>query len=101
MAQDGADLDPSGDEDASPASGLAGPPPHPRARLDTVRRVRREMARVYAEARDGRRPVGDAARLAYILVQIGRMIDGAELERRIEALEQGRAGSSPELKVVK
>src|SRR5690242_8180714 len=71
---------------------LAAPLPRRRIKLDSMQRVRLEMTAIYREARDGRRPVGDAARLVYVLVQIGRMIEGADLERRVEALERERRG---------
>src|SRR4051812_36486099 len=77
------------DEDEPCAdNALAGPLPRRRLQLDSLVRVRREMVAVYREARDGRRPIGDAARLTYMLHTIGRMIEGGELERRLEELER-------------
>src|SRR3954447_10837444 len=73
---------------------LADPLPRRRVKLDSMMRVRLEIAAVYREARDRKRPVGDAARLVYMLVQIGRMIEGSELEARIEALERERGNGS-------
>ena len=71
----------------------SGPTPRlPRLRLDTVTRVRQEIARVYVEARHKRLDVQDAARLANILALVGRLIEGAELERRIQVLERARTG---------
>lgn len=61
-------------------------PPLPRVRLDTLERVRREMARLYVEAKHGRRDVQDASRLANILGMIGRFIEGGEVERRMDEL---------------
>ncbi|MBB4020029.1 hypothetical protein GGR16_005091 [Chelatococcus caeni] len=58
-----------------------------RAKLDTIADVRREMAKLYRMARSETLDVQDAARLANILMLIGRLIEGGELEKRLEALE--------------
>lgn len=58
-----------------------------RARLDTLADVRREMAKLYRMARAETLDVQDAARLANILMLIGRLIEGGEFEKRLEALE--------------
>ena len=60
-------------------------------RLDSMIRCRRELSRLYGEARAGRLDPKDATRLASIVSMIGRMIDGSEIEARIGALER-RAG---------
>jgi hypothetical protein len=65
-------------------------PPSPR--LENLAGVRRELARLYREARAGRLDVADASKLANILQVLGRMIEGAELEGRVEALEEASAG---------
>jgi hypothetical protein len=62
-----------------------------RLRLDTLDRVRRELVKVYRDARDGKRDVSDASKLGHLLVAIGRLIEGSDLERRLEALEQRAA----------
>jgi hypothetical protein len=59
-----------------------------RLRLDTLDRVRRELVRIYREARDGKRDVSDASKLAHILTMIARILEGSDLEKRITALEQ-------------
>jgi hypothetical protein len=46
--------------------------------------------RVYRQARDKERDAGDASKLAHILVAIGRILEGSDLEKRIAALEQAR-----------
>jgi hypothetical protein len=56
-------------------------------RLDSLRNVRREAAVIYRAARAGDIDVSDASKLVNILAIISRMIQGDELERRIEALE--------------
>jgi hypothetical protein len=60
--------------------------------LETVADVKREAAALYRAARPGQVLAGDASRLATVLHLILRCVEGAELERRIEALEQARAG---------
>ena len=63
----------------------------PRLKLETVQNVRRELARIYREARRGELKVETATRLAYLLDLMSRLIERSELEARIEALErQGR-----------
>ncbi len=77
--------------DSAARAGACREPPSPSpgpGRLDTVTRVRRELARLYREARAGSLDVGDASKLAHILQILGRMIEGAELEARVEALER-------------
>lgn len=60
-----------------------------RVRLETVQDARKEMSKLYREARAGKIDVQDASRLANILMLIGRMIEGSDLEQRLEALEAG------------
>lgn len=60
-----------------------------RVKLDRVTDARKEMAKLYREARAGKIDVQDASRLANILMLIGRMIEGSDFERRLEALEAG------------
>lgn len=64
----------------------------PLPRLGTLHEVRRELATLYREAKGGKRDVSSASRLANILAQIGRLIEGGENERRIEILEALEAG---------
>jgi hypothetical protein len=82
------------DEDASDdaAEGGGGTPPRGRTRLrlDTLDRVRRELTRIYRQARDGDRDVSDASKLGHLLVAIGRLIEGSDIEKRLAALEQAR-----------
>jgi hypothetical protein len=61
-------------------------PPAPR--LDSAVRVRRELARLYGEARAGTLAVGDASKLANVLQILGRMIETGDLEGRLEELER-------------
>ena len=79
---------------ANAASALRGDPPSlskgplPRVRLDSMERVRSEMVRLYQEGKHGRREVQDVSRLANVLTQIGRLIEGSDVERRLAALEE-------------
>lgn len=58
-------------------------------RLNTVNEVRREMARVYREARQGEIKITDGSKFVYMLQVIGQTIRDTDLEKRIEALENG------------
>lgn len=63
------------------------PYPGRRPDLATLNDVRREMARVYRDMKLRRIPTQDGTRLAFVLAQIGKLIQQGELERRLEALE--------------
>lgn len=62
-------------------------PPIPRLELSTINAVRVEMARLYREAKAGRIAPADASRLAFILGQVGKLIEVGSLEARLNALE--------------
>jgi len=68
------------------------PPPAPthtvRAKLKSIGDVSHELAKLYREARGGKLDVSDASKLAHILALLGRILEGAQLEARVEALEQ-------------
>jgi hypothetical protein len=66
-------------------------PPRLRLPLATIDDVKREMARLYREGKAGRRDVADVSRLANVLALLGRLIEGADLEARLAALEEQRA----------
>ncbi|MBX9636193.1 hypothetical protein [Nitrosomonas sp.] len=59
-----------------------------RTKLVTLVDCRREMARVYRDARAGHMNISDGTRLIYMLGQIGRMIESSDIEKRIEVLER-------------
>ena len=61
-----------------------------RIQLDSMDRVRRELARIYVAARDGELDTQDFSRLANGLSILGRLVEGGEIERRLEALESAR-----------
>ncbi len=82
------------------ASEVPAPPAVParlRTRLLTIGDVKKELARLYREARAGQVDSQAASRLANMLSILGRLIEGSDLERRLEELEkaldeQGRGG---------
>ena len=61
--------------------------PTPRINLATCDDVRREMAKVYREARAGKLPISDATKFSYILTQILKAYELTVLESRLEVLE--------------
>jgi len=63
-------------------------------RLTNLRAVRRELARVYVDARQGRIDPRDAARLAFVLSAMAKTLESELIERRIDALE-GRLAANP------
>lgn len=74
------------------ATGLPDPPtPTKREKfipLATLNDVKMELARLYRQAKAGKVETSDASRLAFILNSLGRVIVDAELEARIQRLEQ-------------
>ncbi len=81
-----------------PAGAGSGETPTPRRRLRiplrTAFEVRRELARVYREARGGSLDVGDASRLGNLLLILARLIEESDLEARLTALERELSGGS-------
>ena len=68
---------------AAPLSSTTPPTPIIRVgRLDTLDRVRRELIRLYRDARSGRLDPHSAARLASVLAIAARLIEGAGIEER-------------------
>jgi hypothetical protein len=68
-------------------SGACTPTPS-KIKLNTLEDVRREMAKVYREARGGGMDASEAGRFAYILSGIGKMIEATDIERRIVQMER-------------
>lgn len=56
-------------------------------RLETVRDVRDELARVYRAAKAGEIPPEVASRFTFMLGALGKLITDTELEQRLDALE--------------
>lgn len=81
----------------SPAnpSGEATPPSRLRLKLSTAEDCRRELARLYREARVSQIDVADASRLANILQIMSRLIETSDLEARVMELEAFRHGGDP------
>ena len=70
----------------------ATPTPDWLRRLRDVRGCKRELARIFGEARNGGSFAwADASKAAHILFTIVRMLEGSEIEARIEALERAAA----------
>ena len=61
--------------------------PAPRINLATSEDIRREMAKVYREARLNKMPISDATKFSYILTQMLKAYEITVLEKRLEALE--------------
>ena len=62
--------------------------PAPQIKLATIEDCRREMARVYRDARTAKIDTSEASRLVYMLSQIGKLIETGQLEQRLIELEQ-------------
>jgi hypothetical protein len=62
-------------------------PTPPRIDLKTIDDVRVEMARVYRDMRAARIDTADGTKLAYVLAQLGKLIESGDIEKRLEALE--------------
>ena len=58
-----------------------------KAVLNSLEGVRREMARIYRDAEEGRRDTAEASKLVYILGQIGKVLELTEIESRLKVLE--------------
>ena len=78
----------------------ANPSPPRIGQLDTLRRVRLEMVRIYREARQGNLESQEATRLVFILQSIARLIEGGDFEERLGEIERKLAandnGTEPE-----
>ena len=61
--------------------------PPPRLNLTTTDDLRREMAKLYRDARNGLLPTQDATRLGYLLDLMRKMIETNDIEKRLEQLE--------------
>ena len=55
--------------------------------LKTIGDVKRELAKLYWQGKNGQVVVSDASKLANILSLLGRLIEGNDLEERISTLE--------------
>lgn len=67
--------------------GLLAIPPPP-LKLATIDDCRREMARVYRDARTAITDTAIASKLVYILASIAKLIESGQLEQRLAELER-------------
>ncbi len=58
-----------------------------RCKLDSMADVKSEMAKVYREARSGLVEVQDGTKLVWMLQAVAKVIEGSDLEKRLEILE--------------
>jgi hypothetical protein len=56
--------------------------------LSTLTDVRKEMSKVYRQARSGKLRTEEASRFTFMLSSIGKVLEVCEVERRLELLEQ-------------
>jgi predicted transcriptional regulator len=70
------------------SGGKPGTPPYKRVTLSEARHVRAELAKLYREARQGKVDVTDASKLANMLQILYRIIEGSDLEKRLEEIEK-------------
>lgn len=77
------------------ATGKPDPTPPRRIDLSSLRDVRVELAALYRRIDSGEIESQDGSRRAYVLRTIADIIALAELERRIEELEERRQGAAP------
>lgn len=64
------------------------PPGRLRTRLSTLDDVKKEMAKLYREARVKKVESQDASRLANMLSILGRLIEGSEIQQQIDELKR-------------
>ena len=64
------------------------PTPSPTIHLKTLDDVRIEMAKGYRDMKQGKLPSQDGTRLAYVLSQLGRVIEADQIAARVEAVER-------------
>lgn len=58
-----------------------------RCKLETLEDVKREMAKVYRECRSDLIDPVAGTKFVWMLQSVGRVIEGSDLEKRIDALE--------------
>jgi hypothetical protein len=63
-------------------------PPTRRIDLATLEQCRSEMARAYRDVDAGKIDSSEGSRRVYMLLNIGKMIELADLEKRLERLEE-------------
>ena len=56
--------------------------------LSSLTAVRREMSRVYRLVRAGKIRTEDGSRIAFMLTSLAKMVEAADIEPRLRALEE-------------
>lgn len=69
------------------SSGAVLPTRHKKIALKSIDDLRLEASAVYRQMRNGQIEASDGTKLIYVLSAIGKLIQGADMEARIEALE--------------
>ena len=87
VVADGQNGTASGADLCVPPTENAHPTPRRKIALHTAGGIRRELARLYRDARSGVVQTADATRLGYLLDLLRKCLETSELERRLEALE--------------
>ena len=88
-------LEPAASADAPPVSGQTAKPRATRQKLDTALACSMLLARYVRRWMDGKARIDDVSKLAHILQVQARLIDGGDLEQRIEALEEANKRLTP------
>lgn len=73
-------------------SGQLVPTPQRKIRLHDIESVRRELARVYRDIDNGKRPLEDGSKKAYMLKVMAELIQMGEWERRLALIERELQG---------
>ena len=68
------------------------PVPAPRVKLSTPRHVAREMAQTYRLVKAGRLDSAEGSKRVFMLASLAKVLEVANLEARIDALEHGETG---------
>jgi hypothetical protein len=63
--------------------------------LASLTDIRREMSRVYRQCRAGKLRPEDGTRYTYMLSQIAKVLEAAEVEARVDALERALGRRRP------
>ena len=71
------------------------PPLRLRMRLSSIGDVKLELARLYRETRANKVATQDASRMANMLLILGRLIEGSDVEARLDALETQQRKENP------
>jgi hypothetical protein len=84
------ELRPSGSAEYLPGPRVISLPTRRGPELASLTDVRREMSKVYRQAKSGRIRTEDASRYTFMLASIGKVLEVCDLEKRLEQLEAAR-----------